>query len=168
MAVREVQACLLLGSNVNPEKNLPEALRLLQGRMVLKKSSSVWKSPAVGSSGPDFLNAALLMETGFSANQLKEEIIRPLEAELGRVRTEDKNAPRTIDIDLIIYDRQLIDISLWQMAHIAVPVAELLPDFRSESGARLEDVAYRLKDNAAIRLCSSLAGYPFSIDFTEL
>ncbi len=150
------QACLLLGSNIEPEKNLPRAVDLLRQQVSLLRTSSVWQTPPVGHPGPDFLNMAVLVTTSLSAKDLKESVLRPLEASLGRVRSADKNAPRTIDLDIILFDGQLMDAGLYTYAHRAVPVAELLPDLRSPQGEPLEKVAARLSKTDSIRLKSGV------------
>ena len=136
--------CLLLGSNIWPEMNLKHALHMLRDQLGILKISSVWKTRAKGSPGPDFLNAAVLAETDLSADELKEDVLRPLETKLGRVRKADKNAPRTMDIDIIIFDGLLMDEDLWQQAYVAVPVSELLPDYISDNGMMLKDAAHLL------------------------
>jgi 2-amino-4-hydroxy-6-hydroxymethyldihydropteridine diphosphokinase len=145
------QVCLLLGSNIQPERNLPLAVRELPAavqqlgeQLTILRVSSVWESPAVGAHGPNFLNAALLCRTSLGAEALKWQVLRPLEARLGRVRNKDKNAPRPIDVDIITVDGQLYDPLLWQYSFRAVPVAELLPDLASETGERLSEAARRL------------------------
>ncbi len=145
------QVCLLLGSNIQPERNLPLAVRELPTavqqlgeQMTILRASSVWESPAVGSSGPNFLNAALLCQTSLAPEPLKWQVLRPLEARMGRVRNRDKNAPRPIDFDIITVDGRLHDPILWQYSFRAVPVAELLPNLTSENGERLSDAARRL------------------------
>ena len=95
------QACLLLGSNIEPEQNLPIAVRLLQERLSILRVSSVWESASADCCYPDYLNLAVLVSTSLDAEQLKKQVLRPLEAQMGRVRTEDKNASRTIDFDII-------------------------------------------------------------------
>ncbi|MBN1451070.1 MAG: 2-amino-4-hydroxy-6-hydroxymethyldihydropteridine diphosphokinase [Anaerolineales bacterium] len=151
------QACLLVGSNVQPEKNLVLGIELLRRRVKIVRVSSVWETPAVGSSGPDFLNAAVLVDTPMDADELKNRVLGPLEAQLGRVRSEDKNAPRPIDIDIIIYDKRLLDPTLWQHAYRAVPVAEVLPDYRSNEGKLLSEVASQLAEKTPVRLRSEVS-----------
>ncbi len=153
----EHQACLLLGSNIQPEANLSRAIALLENQVRILKISSVWETTSVGSGGPNFLNAALLAATSLEAAALKEKVLRPLEARLGRVRSADKNAPRTIDLDIILFDSRLLDPSLWQHAHRAVPVAELLPGYRSEEGETLQQAAARLAQTTFIRLRSDVS-----------
>jgi 2-amino-4-hydroxy-6-hydroxymethyldihydropteridine diphosphokinase len=91
-------------------------------------TSSVWQSPAVGSEGPDFLNATVLIESTLPAEEIKISILSEIEIKLGRVRTENKYADRPIDLDIILYDDQLYDQELWSMPHIAFPAAEIFPD----------------------------------------
>jgi 2-amino-4-hydroxy-6-hydroxymethyldihydropteridine diphosphokinase len=153
MTVRVHQACLLLGSNIQPEKNLASAVQLLRRKAAILRISSVWETPSVGSTGPDFLNLALLITTPLEqAGDLKKKLLRPLEARLGRVRSADKNAPRPIDIDIILFDGRLLDPNLWRYAHRAVPVVELLPDYRSPQGDILGKVASQLAETTPIRL----------------
>jgi 2-amino-4-hydroxy-6-hydroxymethyldihydropteridine diphosphokinase len=156
------QACLLLGSNIQPEQNIPLAVAHLQKRLTVLEASSIWQSDAIGSSGPDFLNGALLVSTPLDADALKEQVLHSLEAQLGRVRTEDKNAPRTIDIDIILFDGILLDPTLWKYAHRAVPVAELLPGYRSDSGEYLKDTALRLARTTPISVRKDVTIYPDS------
>ena len=142
--------CLLLGSNIEPEVNLPLSVSLLQSHVTVLQTSSVWESHAVGSDGPNFLNAAVVALTPLDADSLKEDVLGPLELEMGRIRTEDKNSPRTIDIDLILFDQQLLDWELWEYGHLAVPIAEVLPDYQSKSGEYLKDVASNLSYSTPI------------------
>jgi 2-amino-4-hydroxy-6-hydroxymethyldihydropteridine diphosphokinase len=145
-------ACLLLGSNIQPEYHLKQAVILLNRRLDLQHLSSVWETPAVGSDGPNFLNAAALVATPLDHRALKDEILRPIEAQLGRVRSADKFAPRNIDIDPILYDGMPLDANLEKYAYAAVPVAELLPRTRVNSGEYLKDVAASLLKSQSIYL----------------
>ena len=152
MVVSEHQACLLLGSNIQPERNLPLALHQLQNHMTILRISSVWETPPVGSAGPSFLNAALLALTPLKQKALKLQILTPLEANMGRLRSEDKNDPRPIDLDIILFDGLILDPTLWLFAHRAVPMAEIQPDMRSEAGESLKDAAARFISEGSIRL----------------
>jgi 2-amino-4-hydroxy-6-hydroxymethyldihydropteridine diphosphokinase len=145
------RACLLLGSNIQPEENLRKAVHLLRQNFQVERGSGVWESAAVGSEGPNFLNAAVIIRTSLKPQQLKESFLRPLEARLGRVRTMDKNASRTIDIDIVAWDADIVDANVWKFAHAAVPVAELLPCYQSEAtGEYLEQRAAYLSRSTHI------------------
>ena len=123
------EAYLNIGSNIEPEKHLCESIRLLREHGQVAAVSTAWQSHAFGSDGPDFLNACVLFLTPLEPNELKEKIIRPIEAELGRVRGPEKNAPRTIDIDIILFDEEPFVGEFWSNAFVVVPLADLLPDF---------------------------------------
>lgn len=155
-------ACLMMGSNIRPEENLQQALYLLRELVSIQKISSVWKTPAVGSPGPDFLNAAILVQTHLDADELKNSVLRPLETKLGRVRVEDKNAPRTIDLDIIIFDDILLEDDLWHQAYLAVPISELLPDYPSQQGVLLIDAANLLAGENPLTLMPGILDNPES------
>lgn len=123
------QAYLSLGSNIDAENNLPKAIELLREVGKIESVSSVWESESVGFDGPNFLNTCVLFLTDLQPVELKEKIIRPIETKLGRVRSEEKNAPRPIDIDILLFDNQPLNTEFWNYAFVVVPLAELLPDF---------------------------------------
>lgn len=133
------EAYLNLGSNIKPEHYLPEAVRLLRQHGEVAVISSAWQSHAVGSNGPDFLNACILLLTRRGAEELIHQVLRPVEAQLGRVRTTDKNAPRTIDIDLVLFDEEPFDKDFWEVPFVVVPLAELHPHYPHPFG--YEDLA---------------------------
>lgn len=134
-----------LGSNIAPEVNLPLAIRLLREAVPLVAHSTAWQNPAVGSDGPDFVNAAALILSEEDVPALKTRLLRPIEARLGRVRSAFKNAPRPIDLDVLIAGGVVIEAHIWTLPHLAVPLAELLPGYTQETGGlRLADVASRL------------------------
>lgn len=144
---------LLLGSNIEPEQNIPAALALLSENTDLIARSNIWETEAVGSSGPNFLNIAVKINTSLDANSIKTEIITPIENKLKRVRVEDKYAPRTMDIDIIIFQDQILDPNLWKKVFIALPVSELMPDLlHPQQKISLEQVAEKLKSSAYAEL----------------
>ncbi len=144
--------CLSLGSNIRPELALPQAVQKLHGLFLVERVSQVWESAAVGAAGPNFLNAALLLRAPYEPYALKEQVLRPLEAQLGRVRSADKNAPRTIDLDVILCDGQVIDAEIWERAHLAIPVLEVWDKpLRGPNGESLRQAAARLAGQTDIR-----------------
>lgn len=149
--VEEHLVVIGLGSNINPDRNMLQAISLLEDSISILQISSVWRTQAVGSKGPDFLNAAVLATTQLPITELRHQILKPIEDSLARVRTADPNAPRTIDLDIIIFDGKLIDPSLWDYAHICVPVAELLPNLKNPlSGETLGTFAEKLVQSPLI------------------
>jgi 2-amino-4-hydroxy-6-hydroxymethyldihydropteridine diphosphokinase len=117
-----------LGSNISPEQNLPEALRKLSEYVTISAVSSLWETAAVGSSGPVFLNAAAIVTTDLDFYSLKENVLGKIESVLGRIRVEDKNAPRTIDLDILVFNQEIMDKNLFKLDHLILPTAELKSD----------------------------------------
>ena len=146
-------AYLSLGSNIRPEECLPRAVRMLREYGEVKALSGVWESRAVGSDGPNFLNLCMLFLSGLQPYELKEQILRPIEARLGRVRSVDKNAPRTIDLDIVLFDEQPVNVEFWAYSFVLVPLAELIPEFvHPISGEKLSRVAEQLQSRVWIVL----------------
>jgi 2-amino-4-hydroxy-6-hydroxymethyldihydropteridine diphosphokinase len=141
-----------LGSNIRPEENLPHATVMLNKFGQVIASSTVWETAPVGTTGPSFLNAVVLLQANYPPALLKSLVLRRIEIEMGRIRTFNKYAPRPIDLDILIADGQIIEPGLWSRAHLAVPLAELLPDLlHPESGKRLDEIAKVLYKPGAIR-----------------
>lgn len=139
------QVFLGLGTNIEPQVNLPRAVELLGRTVLVEAVSAVWVTPPVGSQGPDFLNAAAHIKTRYSMDNLRERVLHPIEDKLGRVRTGDPNAPRTIDLDILIYDGVVVDDEIWEQAHICIPLSELVPDYtQPKIGITLQEHALRL------------------------
>lgn len=150
---------LLLGSNIDKERNIPAAVRLLAGEMNVIAVSPVYESSPVGSpETPTFFNAAALVVTEKTAVELKDGLIGSIERRLGRVRQPDKNAPRTIDLDIVLYNDAILDYTpadgntrhvpdpdLLRFTYCALPVADLLPEMKHpETGETLRAIAGRL------------------------
>lgn len=148
-------AWLILGSNIKPEVNLRQAVDLLGRQSCVAAVSSVWQSPpADGSDQPDYLNAAVMIRTDFSPEEVQSAVIAPIEKQLGRERSADKSAPRTIDIDLVMYEdrvgeysgRHLPHPDILRQVYAAVPLAEISPDkIHPETGEPLRVIAARLR-----------------------
>jgi 2-amino-4-hydroxy-6-hydroxymethyldihydropteridine diphosphokinase len=151
-------AWLLIGSNILPAANIPLTLRRLHEQIDLRAVSPVWETRAVNSDGPNFLNLVIEIATDLSPTELKYQVLRPLEASLGRVRSDDKNAPRTIDLDIMIYDEEILEPDLFRRAHMACPCSALLPDLIDPAtGKTLSDISIQLAIESEARLRSDLA-----------
>lgn len=126
-----------LGSNIEPESNISEALRRLAGRCSILALSTFYRSPAEGDpGGPPFINGAAEIAAALEPEAVKWELLRPLEEALGRTRTAHKNAPRTIDLDLLLYGDRVLDTprltlpdpGITRYPFVAVPLLELAPE----------------------------------------
>ncbi len=128
-------AFIALGSNIKPEYHLPEATKHLRSLWHMEAVSFAYRSTPIGErEQPDFLNAAVLISVNEEPEGLRTKL-REIEISLGRVRTEDKYAARTIDLDLVLLgDRvdpkfPLPDPDILTRAHLAIPLAELDAEF---------------------------------------
>jgi 2-amino-4-hydroxy-6-hydroxymethyldihydropteridine diphosphokinase len=120
---------LSLGSNISPESNLEEALRRLRFHGTVGKVSGLWESHAIGSPGPNFLNICVEYSATLSADELKRGIANRIEADMGRERSSDLSAPRTIDIDILMVDDKPMNLERWNHPFVLLPLAELLPEY---------------------------------------
>jgi len=140
-------AHLCLGSNIHSAENLRKAIDLLRQRTRLLALSTCWESAAFGSSGPNFLNIGALVATPLEVPALKEQVLAAIERQLRRVRSADKYAPRTMDIDITVFDGQVLDADIWRRGYLAQIFAEMLPDLRHpETGESLAEAAQRLRE----------------------
>ena len=98
------------------------------------RQSSLYRSAPVDSAGPDYINAVAEIETRLTAPELLAQLQR-VETEAGRERPY-RNAPRTLDLDLLLYGDARIESAALQVPHprmlgrafVLVPLAEIAPD----------------------------------------
>jgi 2-amino-4-hydroxy-6-hydroxymethyldihydropteridine diphosphokinase len=159
-----------LGTNLAPERHLRAAVLALAEWGEVRAVSPVYRTTPVGyADQPDYLNAALLLATALSPVAIWDTMIPRIEASLGRKRSENRNAPRTIDIDLLLYGdlvttvgrHELPNPDLLTRSFSAVPVADLSPSLRHPvTGQTMAEIADRLRTGAPLtRLNWSLADF---------
>lgn len=133
-------AYIALGANLgDPASTLHAAFGALanlpDSRVI--RCSSLYRTAPVGIvDQPEFVNAVALLETTLMPQALLEELL-DIERRFGRLRAE-KNGPRTLDLDLLLYDDQFLDLPELTLPHprlhlrafVLQPLAELAPDLR--------------------------------------
>ncbi len=126
-----------VGSNIDPESNVAKAVRLLVVYVRVRKISTVYLTRPIGRPGqPPYYNCVLEAETDLSPLELKRSVLRRIEEELGRKRQKDKSAPRTIDLDLVLYDDVIMrtedltlpDPDIRRRPFLAFALYDLAPD----------------------------------------
>ena len=134
-------AYISIGSNIDPRRHLEAAVRLLALRARLAGVSTVYRTPPEGTatSQDDYLNCVAIIRTGLPREAIGPTLLAPIEGQLGRIRSEDRFAPRTIDLDLVAWERPgrpawLHDRKM-QDDHVRVPLAELAPHLVSPAPA---------------------------------
>jgi len=120
------QVLLGMGSNIESEKNLQTASQTLRQMFGIIQFSTVYRSEAVGiESGADFLNACCLFDCAQNHKTLRQQL-KQLEEQQGRIRAQQGWQSRTLDLDIIMFNGEVIDQGLYQYLHIWTPANELL------------------------------------------
>ena len=136
-----------LGSNLEPESNLQLASRELRRRFSLNRMSAVYRSAAMGFDGADFLNVVACIDTELSPQELHAELELIHDA-ADRQRNSGTIISRTLDIDLLLFDRMVLDDpplripreDVLQYSFVLRPLSEIAPDYRHPvSGRTLGD-----------------------------
>ncbi len=138
MADEAVTVYLGLGSNLGDRhQNLEKALDYLAQRLRIGKKSSVYQTEPVGNTHqPDFLNMVLEVKTMLRPDDLLV-LTQGIERKMGR-QPGSRNAPRSIDIDILFYsgdelDKPALTIPhprLFKRAFVLVPLNEIAPDLK--------------------------------------
>lgn len=130
------RAWLSLGSNLEPERHLAAALRELHGRFDELRVSPVYRTPAVGFDGPDFLNLAVGLDSDLDALAL-DRWLHALEDRHGRRRDVPRYSSRTLDVDLVLFGDEVREgpghlclprPELERHAFVLKPMADIAPD----------------------------------------
>jgi len=130
------KAYLSLGSNMEPEKNLASAVSALRVRFGAPVLSPVYRTAAIGFEGPDFLNAAAVLDSDLDVHALNDWL-HALEDAHGRDRSGPRFGDRPLDIDIVFYDDLVMEgagslrIPRPELRHAFVlkPLADIAPDF---------------------------------------
>ncbi|HEU0188985.1 MAG TPA: 2-amino-4-hydroxy-6-hydroxymethyldihydropteridine diphosphokinase [Gallionella sp.] len=151
------RAFIGIGSNIEPEKNVRAAVLSLAQQTRVAGISSVYCTDALDHpEQPHYFNCVVEIETEATPAEMKHGILRPIENSLRRKRGEDKFAPRTIDLDLILYgdlamdeeDIKLPDPEILERPFLAIPLFELAPDLvLAEYNLSIGEIAAKLSRN---------------------
>ena len=146
-----MRVAIALGSNLGErEATLQQGIDALRPFLRDIRVSSVHTTAHVGAGDhPDYLNAALVAETSLSARELLTRLLE-VERSLGRVRTY-QDAPRTLDLDLILYDGLVMDEDGLVVPHprfrqrrfVLAPLAEVAADWVDPVTGRTVDELLR-------------------------
>ncbi|OKH19417.1 2-amino-4-hydroxy-6-hydroxymethyldihydropteridine diphosphokinase [[Limnothrix rosea] IAM M-220] len=134
---------LSVASNIQPEGNIFAAMEQLMDYCRILAVSRCFVTDAIPAPDqppskelPYYINCVALVETDLEAESLKFEVLRGIEAKLGRVRTADKYAPRPIDLDILLFNHDVIqqdnlqipDPDLRKRWFLAQGVVDIAPD----------------------------------------
>lgn len=133
-----------LGSNINPEANLRYGIRELGAQFGTLELSNVYRNASVGFDGDDFMNLVAGLETDASPAQL-HAMLKEIDGLAGRKRGESRYAPRTLDIDLLLYGDRVLDeppvqiprSDILNYSFVLGPLAEIAPELRHPETGKL-------------------------------
>jgi 2-amino-4-hydroxy-6-hydroxymethyldihydropteridine diphosphokinase len=98
-----------IGSNISPEENIQLALELLAEKVIIDRISAMVRTKPIGiADQPDFLNGAVKITTSLSPEELRL-LLKQTEDRIGRDRTQSRYGPRTIDLDIVIWNDEIVD-----------------------------------------------------------
>ncbi|MCY4486326.1 MAG: 2-amino-4-hydroxy-6-hydroxymethyldihydropteridine diphosphokinase [Deltaproteobacteria bacterium] len=121
-------AVIGVGSNIEPERNVQEARRHIAQRHVVVAASPFVRTRPVGRvDQPDFTNGALLVETAVDRERFRADL-KAIEALLGRQRGENRDGPRTIDLDIVVWNGDIVDPDFYTREFLRHAVMAVLPD----------------------------------------
>jgi 2-amino-4-hydroxy-6-hydroxymethyldihydropteridine diphosphokinase len=128
---------LSVGSNMNPLTNIKKAAEMLSEiNCLISVSQFIKTSPEGNPDQPDFLNGAFYIRTRLGRSSLKDKL-KEIESKLGRIRTSDKNGPRTIDLDIVVFNGEVIDPDYDRYTFVKKSVDEIFKQIRSKEWKRM-------------------------------
>lgn len=130
-----VDAYIGIGSNIKPKENIKNCLKLLKKEFeIIAQSQSYETKPYGYEKQPNFINLAVGIKTELNAHQLLKKL-QGIENKLGRKR-EFRFSPRTIDLDILLYNAEIIDDKDLTIPHkgllerdfMLIPLLDIAPD----------------------------------------
>ena len=120
------QAIVSVGSNIEPVRNIDQAIEILRAEQELIGQSTMIQTRPVGlANQPDFINGALLVETDLDYDDFNR-YLKNVERRLQRTRGDQSHGPRTIDLDIVVWDRKVVHDDYYQYEHTRIPVGEII------------------------------------------
>ncbi|MEH6617251.1 MAG: 2-amino-4-hydroxy-6-hydroxymethyldihydropteridine diphosphokinase [Porticoccus sp.] len=120
------QVVISVGSNIDPEKNIRLSHEVLVNDTRLLAVADIIKTTPVGyTQQPDFLNTAYLIETNLEYDDFNA-FLKSVEDRLGRKRGANKSGPRTIDLDIIVWDRNVLTQDYFNYEYVSTPINQIL------------------------------------------
>jgi 2-amino-4-hydroxy-6-hydroxymethyldihydropteridine diphosphokinase len=174
MVPKTAETFVALGANLgDPVRQIELALAELSAlpHTLLVKHSGAYMSRPVGySEQPDYVNAVARLSTRLSPRDLLDALL-DIEQRHGRVRSF-RNAPRTLDLDILLYDGLVMDEPglhlphprLHERAFVLVPFAEIAPETEIPGQGRIAELLAKLDGPDIVRLATCLTDKPPTAD----
>lgn len=165
-------AVIGFASNYQANSNLIKGLKALNQRVSILSISPVYENPAIGKiSSPPYLNGVCLVNTNLPPLELHKQVLRPIENSLGRLRGEEGKAKCSLDLDLLLYENEILSTPQLQLpapdilryAFVAIPLGFLVPTWihpvTKETMAQIGNrfVKYKVKFKHQVEVNSAIA-----------
>jgi 2-amino-4-hydroxy-6-hydroxymethyldihydropteridine diphosphokinase len=127
---RPVDVYVGLGSNLDADRRLREAVRSLETEFGTLRRSAVYRTPAIGAPAPDYLNAAVAFSTALPAADVKARLVA-IEDKARRSRSQPRGPVCALDLDLLLHGRRvdaaqrLPHTDVLRRAHVLAPLADI-------------------------------------------
>jgi len=115
-----------IGSNLDADKNIAAMLEKLSSRVKVLKTSTLLKTKPIGIlEQPDFMNGAVKIQTELDQVELNN-LLKSIEDEMGRDRTAPKFGPRCIDLDIVVWNGEIVDKDYYSRDFLKTSVQEII------------------------------------------
>lgn len=155
MTLKKFEAYISIGSNINPKENICRCIDLLKSNFEVSAESYRYETKPYGyENQPNFINLAVKIKTELKPKELLKKL-NYIEKKLGRKR-KIKNMPRTIDLDILLYDNKVIKEKGLQIPHkglferdfMLIPLLDIAQDIidpitKKKAKYLKEDINYR-------------------------
>lgn len=117
-----------VGSNIDANKNVGIAKQILREKLNVVGESEFVRTKPIGSrEQQDFLNGSLLVKTHLGRKRLKA-LLKGVEVALGRDAEEDRYGPRKMDLDILVWNGEVVDSDVYKREFLRRSVIELCPE----------------------------------------
>ena len=115
-----------IGSNINAEENISKMLEILTLHMDVLRVSTMLKTKPIGiEDQPDFTNGAVKIQTSLGKKELNR-LLKKIEDQLGRDRSAPKFGPRTIDLDIVVWNGEIVDKDYYTRDFLKKSIQEIV------------------------------------------
>ena len=124
------EGVIALGSNINPKENIPAAIAEISNNFqLIKRSEFIFTKPLGYTDQPDFLNGTVLVQSPDDKDNIIDKL-KGIEQQMGRRRTGRRDGPRKIDLDLVLFNDQILDADVYERDFLKHSIKQILPGIK--------------------------------------
>ena len=124
-----ISTIISVGSNIEPHKNCEAAKIILLKETIFKGNAKyIITKPWGYEDQADFLNGAFWLETNYNFEKFNS-YLKTVEKRLDRIKNGNKAGPRTIDLDIVIWDNEIIVDDFYDKDFVQIPVIDIIENY---------------------------------------